>query len=219
MDQCVKTMSTLFIIGGQSTALEIRETVELLNCGFENILNVVANDESCQYSFIQDRDLDAKLEITNKIYFIIGFTNIKLKNKYRTLFRERGGIEYSVLHPQSYIARSAVIGKGVYVAAFADVSTNSVIGDGCIINYQVTIGHDSIIGEDCTFNPGAKIGGHSKIEKNCLLGANSFVLQGLHIAHDTKVDALTYVNTNIDEPSVCKSKSEFQRVRNLYVKQ
>ena len=211
-------MSTLFIIGGQSTALEIRETVELIDNGFEDILNVVADNESCQYSFIHDKDLEAKLENTDKIFFIIGFTNIKLKNKYRTLFSERGGIEYSVIHPQSYIAKSTVIGKGVYVAAFADVSTNSVIGDGCLINYQVTIGHDSIIGEDCTFNPGAKIGGRSKIEKNCLLGANSFVLQGLHIAHDTKVDALTYVKTNIDVPSVCKSKSEFQCVRNLYIK-
>ena len=81
------------------------------------------------------------------------------------------------IEPNSYIAKTAVLGDDVYVGAFAYigenvkignnvkiypnsfVGDNTTIGDNTIVNAGVKIYHECEIGSNCTFHSGVVIGG------------------------------------------------------------
>lgn len=198
--------TTLLIIGGSSTALEIRECAELNSDEYAEILNVVGDNEDCQYSFIQDHELEEKLNTTPNCRFIVGFTNVELKEKYESIFASHNFEPINVIHPTAIISPSAKLGKGNYVGAYVTISSNAIVGNNNLINLQVTIGHDSVTGNNCAINPAARVSGHVKIGDNCLIGANTFIYQGASICHDTQIDAMVYIRENVKEPSVIFSK-------------
>ena len=199
---------TLFIIGGNSTAYSIRETVEISNHGiYDNIFNVVADGEKCDYPYITDSQLIDFIAKNKNIHYIIGFTNQKKREKFSKLFKEFNGTLVNIIHPKAFIFPSAKIGKGNYIACNVIISSKAIIGDNNLINYNVSIGHDTIVGDDCIFNPGARIGGCTKIGNRCLFGANSFVYQGIEIVSDCKFDALVYVKHDVKESITYRNKN------------
>lgn len=192
----------LLIIGGSSTALEIRECAELYYSeSYELIVNVVGNDEECSLSnVVKDGQLDDFIE-GKTFEYIVGFTNQKLKN----IFSEKlaRGKKATIIHPMAYVSPSATIGGGTYIGATAVVSSNATVGEGCIINIGVSIGHDAVIGENCIFNPGTRVSGHCKIGTRTLFGANSFIFQGKSIGEDCAIDAMTYIDRDIEDRKLC----------------
>lgn len=206
---------TLYIIGGASTALEMRETIDLIENPYDCIVNVVADGESCRYSFIEDNQLESHLSRSVKKSFIIGFVNQKLRKKFFDLLTAIGAEPAEIIHPRAFVSKSAKIGKGNYIACNAIVSAEAEVGDMNIINLDVTIGHNAIIGNNCIFNPGARISGNCSIGDRSLFGANSFIYQGISVANDCMIDALSYLNQNIEEPSICTSNvAGFKKYKN-----
>ena len=195
-------MKTLLIIGGSSTAIEIRECADLFyHDKFDNIYNVIRDTESSSLSnVIHDCDIDNFI-VENDIAFIIGFTNQKL----RSLFNDKLSqcTPVNIVHPTAVVSPSANIGVGTYVGATAVISSNAVIGNGCIINIGASIGHDAIIGDNCIINPGARISGNCSVGSRSLIGANAFIFQGKSIGADCAIDALTYIDRDIDEKKLC----------------
>jgi sugar O-acyltransferase (sialic acid O-acetyltransferase NeuD family) len=195
-------MAILLIIGGSSTALEIRECADMYyNDQFDTIYNVIGdNEETSLTNVIHDSQLDSLIR-DKEIAYIIGFTNQKLRN----LFSEKlsSAANVSIIHPTSFISPSAKIGKGSYIGAMAVISSNANVGKGCMINISVSIGHDSIIGDNCIINPGARISGHCVVGNWTLIGANSFVFQGKKIGEDCAIDAMTYIDRDIEENKLC----------------
>lgn len=84
------------------------------------------------------------------------------------------------------------------------------------MNISATIGHNTKIGSDNIFNPGTKVSGCVEIANRCLFGANSFIYQGVHICSDCLIDAMTYLNQNLEEPSICTSNMGFKKYRNRF---
>lgn len=209
---------TLYIIGGNSTAFEIREIFDLYyKDNYTQIYNVIGNEESTILpNSITDSELLESLKESSDISFIVGVTDPNLKKRFRILFEQYSGIEVNCIHPQSYIAPSARLGKGIYIAAFSVVSSNAEIGDGTIININVSIGHDSIIGKDCCINPGARISGHVTIGNKTLIGANAFIFQGLNIGENCAIDAMTYIRHNIKSNIMCSEKNELRSFTNKF---
>lgn len=208
-------MKTLFIVGGSSTALEIREVANLFyKDRFDVILNVVADGESCSYSFVEDKGLLDSIKASDEVYFIVGITNVGLKKKYINLFESHQGLPTNIIHPDVFIAPSATLGKGNFITCQSIISTQAAIGNHNIINYQVMIGHDVVIGDNCTLNPGCKLSGHVKLGDNSMVGSNSFILQGVKIASDVKIDAMTYISRDIDEPATYSGNFGFKKFKN-----
>ena len=195
-------MKTLLIIGGSSTAIEIRECADLFyHDKFEHIYNVIGDTETSSLpNVIHDCDID-KFIVENDIAFIIGFTNQKLRRLFNDKLSQCTPV--SIVHPTAVVSPSANIGEGTYVGATAVVSSNAVIGNGCIINIGASIGHDAILGDNCVINPGARISGNCSVGSRTLIGANVFVFQGKSIGSDCAIDALTYIDRNIDEKKLC----------------
>ena len=204
----------LLIIGGHNLAAEIRETAEQVYDG--EILNVIADDDKCDYPFIYDSEIEKFVINHHEVKFILGFTIKKLRDKYKELFRQLGVEPQTIVSPKAYVSPTAKIGKGSFVGPNVVLSTNVSIGDYCVINFLVGIGHDASLGDDVIVNPGAKISGHCVIGASCLIGTNSFVHQGIGICENTIVDALTHVRKGCKDPTLYSDKNAKQiRVPNL----
>jgi acetyltransferase EpsM len=201
----------IFIIGGKSIALEIRETIDqYYQNQYSEIYNVIGDAEGyCAKNSLRDEELITFISQHHQdmeIYYIIGLTDFKLKHKYVSFFKDYKGNPINIIHPSSYISPSVKLGSGNYIAANAVLSTNAIIGNHNIVNYNVTIGHDTIIGSNCVFNPGARISGNVQIADDVLIGANSFIFQGKNIGKDVLIDAMTYIDRDIPNNSLCSSK-------------
>lgn len=199
----MNNLPTLFIIGGESVSLEIRETAELYRNNYKNIYNVVAKGETSIYSYVSDDELEDILPKTENIRYLVGFGNLKLKKHFYEIFGRFDAELENIIHPSTHISPTAKIGKGNYIGCNSVISTGAIMGDNNIINYNVTIGHDVVIGNDCVFNPGCRISGRDTIGDNCLIGANAFIFQGVSIHSDSIIDALSYIRNNIKEPTIC----------------
>lgn len=205
---------TLYIIGGASTALEIREAIELISNPYDCIVNVIENGGNCRCSYVEDADLEVHLQRSLEKFYIIGFTDQKLRAKYRELLESQGAIPANVIHPTAVLSKSAMLGVGNYVAAYAVISSETRVGNHNIVNIATSLGHNTIIGNDNMFNPGTRISGCVEIGNRCLFGANAFVYQGVHICSDCLIDAMTYLNQNLEEPSICTSNTGFKKYKN-----
>jgi tetrahydrodipicolinate N-succinyltransferase len=210
MDEC------LLIVGGSSTALEIREYADSFYADkYDNVYNLIGDNELAGISnVVHDSELDDF--ISNKqISYIIGFANQRL----RKIFDEKLSMfpKASIIHPTAVIAPSAKVGLGSYIGPFAVISSNACVGESCMINIGVSVGHDANVGNNCIINPGARISGHCKIGDRTLIGANSFIFQGLSVAEDCSIDAMTYLDQNLEESVICtKNTGVLKKYKNRF---
>jgi UDP-3-O-[3-hydroxymyristoyl] glucosamine N-acyltransferase len=75
----------------------------------------------------------------------------------------------------SYIDESSVIGKDIYVGAFAYVGKNSKIGSNVKLYPQAYVGDNVTIGDNCIIYSGAKIYSDSIIGNRCILHSGSVI--------------------------------------------
>ncbi|MDJ0576608.1 MAG: UDP-3-O-(3-hydroxymyristoyl)glucosamine N-acyltransferase [Xenococcaceae cyanobacterium MO_234.B1] len=84
------------------------------------------------------------------------------------------------IHPTAIIDPTAVIGKEVYIGAYAVIQQNVVIGDRVAIHPQVTIypnveiGDNTILYSSCTIQERSKIGSNCVIHSGAVIGAEGF---------------------------------------------
>tara|TARA_B100001059_G_C17764567_1_gene544833 strand:- start:195 stop:839 length:645 start_codon:yes stop_codon:yes gene_type:complete len=209
----------LFIIGGESTGLEIREVVEKYFAEtFNLVFNVIGNDEkSCVFSYIRDNDLQSYFDrLDIEIYYIISMANHSVRQKFIKKFEGKNITPYNIIHPESMISSSAKIGKGVYLAKGAIISSFSKIDDHCVINFGVLIGHDAIVGSNCILNPGCKISGEVKVGENTLVGSNSVIKQGVKIGKNVLIDAMCYMERDAESERMFTNNLDVKEFKNIF---
>ena len=112
-------------------------------------------------------------------------------------FSRQGLIYQSILHCRAYVAMSANIGDGVFLAAQSVVGPESKIERGCVINHGSVVDHDCVVGDFSHIAPNATLGGNVKIGKRVLIGAGATVLPGVSIGDDCIVGAGAVVLKNL----------------------
>jgi sugar O-acyltransferase (sialic acid O-acetyltransferase NeuD family) len=200
--------NTLLIIGSKSTALEIHDVVVChFNDNFLNVVFVIGDNENMtdSYKYIKDSELENYVA-ENECCYIISFANHELRVKFANLLNSYSISPINIIHPSSIISSSASIGLGNYIAAGSIISCNSIIMNHIMINFNTTVGHDSCIKDHCVINPGARISGNVKIGERVLIGTNSIIFQGKNIGDDCLIDALTYIDRDIENSMICSSK-------------
>jgi len=200
----------LLIFGCSSTALEIFDVItEHYSNRFTEVHFIVGDNEKHRIeNSIIEKNLNEYIQNKKgKIFFIISMSNQIIRYKCLKFIEINKLSPFTVIHPKSSIANSAKIGNGVYIAANVSVSSNAKIHNHVIINFNAVIGHDSVINHHTIINPGAVIGGRVNIGERVLVGANSFILQGKKIGSDTSIDALTYIDRDIEDRKICSSKN------------
>jgi UDP-perosamine 4-acetyltransferase len=103
----------------------------------------------------------------------------------------------NAIHPLAIVARSAVLGRNVVIAAGAVVCTEAKIGDFAIINTSATVDHECEIGPAVHVCPGAHLAGRVRVETGAFIGLGANVIQCLRIGAGAIVGAGTVVLVDV----------------------
>jgi carbonic anhydrase/acetyltransferase-like protein (isoleucine patch superfamily) len=115
-----------------------------------------------------------------------------------------GGFFVSFIHPKSDVDPKAIIGKNVYVAAFAAIRADegivsvgdcSSVQESCVLH-----GKNVSVGKRVTIGHGAIVHG-CKVGDNVLVGMNATLLTGCEIGEWSIVAAGAVVTENMKIPS------------------
>jgi sugar O-acyltransferase (sialic acid O-acetyltransferase NeuD family) len=106
---------------------------------------------------------------------------------------------YSIICPNTYIDKSAVIYDGAFIMPGVVVDQRCVVGKGVVLNCNTTISHDSVIGDFSFFGPAVTLSGFVKIGKETFLGSGSVIIDNVSIVNQVKIGAGAVVSKNINE--------------------
>ncbi len=101
----------------------------------------------------------------------MGFT--RLLEAYDTYRNSKTGI-----HPQSFVAESAKIGKDVYIGPFVS------IGENCVIGNNVKIHAHTSIGDFCEIDDFSTLHSNVAVYHSCVIGKNCIIHSGVSIGAD-----------------------------------
>ena len=121
----------------------------------------------------------------------IGIASASVRLRIRDRLDELGLEVVTVIHPQSFVSPSSIIGRGCFIKAGAVVETNSSIGEVCIIDNGVVVAHDSKIGPGVHLAPGVSTGGSVQIGSRTIVGIKSSVATGTIIGENCIVSVGT----------------------------
>jgi len=95
-----------------------------------------------------------------------------------TKYQEIEAQQLTGIQEPSYRAKTARLGQGIFIGAFAYIGENVVIGNNVKIHPQVYIGNNVRIGDNTVLHPGVKI------YHNCVIGTNVTIHAGSVIGGD-----------------------------------
>ena len=158
----------LLILGAGGHGKVVKEIAEAL--GYTNI------------AFLDDNSTEAIGKIADSKAFVnqfqeafVGIGNNEFRGELLNRLEQEGFAIPVLIHPSSYISKSATIEKGTVVEPKAIVNANSIIGVGCIISVGSIVDHDAVL-EDCVHvNAGAICKAGSFVAKEIKLEAGQVV--------------------------------------------
>jgi sugar O-acyltransferase (sialic acid O-acetyltransferase NeuD family) len=95
----------------------------------------------------------------------------------------------TVIDPTAVIARSARIGRGVYVNAGCIVAGLCRIGDLALLNRGASVGHHSVLDDYASIGPGAVLAGSVRVGRGAVIGAGAVILPGIAVGENAVVGA------------------------------
>jgi len=107
----------------------------------------------------------------------------------RSISRSTRASWLTLIHPTSYVAPSAKLGRGVVICAHAVVSEDAVIGDHTIINTSASVDHDAVVGDFSHVACGVTLAGNVSIGSDALIGAGATILPAVKIGERTVLGA------------------------------
>jgi UDP-3-O-[3-hydroxymyristoyl] glucosamine N-acyltransferase len=208
--------STLFICGGQSTALEIAELVATLfpDCRIFHAIGD-AEEVSAPSHIPQSRIGDAVRRCHERPCVLISMADPTIRVSWEETFADLPADYLTLIHPDATVAPSASMGKGCFAAAGVRVSTAARIGDHTILNLNATVGHHASTGCHVIVNPAAALSGRVAVGDRSLIGAHAFLFQGISVGHDCQVDALAYVRQSVPPGHLISSRSAAKALRRV----
>lgn len=108
----------------------------------------------------------------------------------------------TLIDPTSTVARSAVIGHGVYVNAGVVIAGACQLGDWVLVNRSASIGHHASLGDYVSIGPGVVITGNVTVGRGAMIGAGTVVLPELEIGANAVIAAGSVVRSPIPSNSM-----------------
>ena len=130
----------MLIIGAGGHGRVIEETA--ISCGYEYVDFLDDGNPNAVGTF---QDLERLSPAYDGVIVSIG--NNKMRRELTDRLENIHARIVILIHPEAYIAPSAVIGKGTVVLPKAVVHSNVCLGKGCIVSIGALIEHDARIGD------------------------------------------------------------------------
>lgn len=90
----------------------------------------------------------------------------------------------TVVHPNSFVAPSASLGRGVVVKMQSIVSSEAVVDDNVFLQANVIVGHDVHIGAHSQISAFSHIAGGAHLGARCYLGVRASVREECEMGDD-----------------------------------
>ena len=104
----------------------------------------------------------------------------------------------TLIHPETVIAESVVIGAGTAVMAGTVINPGVRIGKGCIINTCSSVDHDCNVGDYVHIAVGSHLCGNVTVGNGTWVGAGAIVSNNVSICSQCMIGAGTVIVKNID---------------------
>lgn len=110
-----------------------------------------------------------------------------------------------VQSPNSYLARSAIVGEGSILMHYSLVNAGATIGVNCIVNSHALVEHDVAVGDHCHVSTGAILNGCVSIGPGSFIGSGAIVREGVKVGTNVIVSAGVRVFRNQPDGAVVRS--------------
>jgi sugar O-acyltransferase (sialic acid O-acetyltransferase NeuD family) len=134
--------------------------------------------------------------------FLICIANIgrgQVRLRYARRLETLGILPVSAIHPTTFIAETAKIGRGFQTFPRAVVGEFATIGDYSIVGINAAIDHECIVGNGCHVMGGAAIAGDVTINDGSEIGANATVLPHITVGKNSIVGAGAVVTKDVPD--------------------
>lgn len=192
-------MSNRIIIVGAGGHAKV--CIDVLRAAGESIAYCISNSNYCESLMgIPVLSGDENLRKLRKVGYFKAFVAIG-SNEVRIALALKCIAEgYTLINSISnhaYIAKSALIGKGVAIMPGAIINADTIIRDFSIVNTGATIDHDCQIGEAVHVGPQCALAGNVIVESGATLGIGCKVIPGIRIEQKAIVAAGAVVIDNV----------------------
>ena len=170
-------------------------------CEHERVLGYV--EPTSDLEIILDPKSAKQIGVVNRNvhYGVIGLGKVEYKEQSAREWEEKGVQLSTLIFDQTYVSRSAQIGKGSVVLPFAYVDGKSQIGVCSYIGPNTNM-ISSTIGDYSHLAPGARTFAGSIIGDRVFIGANSVIFPCVNVGSDSVIGAMTLVDRNIPKKTI-----------------
>jgi len=105
----------------------------------------------------------------------------------------------NLVHPHSFMSKTANIGHGVIINSGAQIATKVAIGNHVLINRGALIGHDVVINDFVTISPGANIASNVNIGPWSNIGMGAIIIDHVNIGEASYIGAGSLVTKDIPD--------------------
>jgi len=135
-------------------------------------------------------NLLSKLRQQQKVrHAIVAIGDNRVRPRYAALLREQGFELLNAIHPTASVAKTAILGTNIVIAAQSAVCNEARIGDSCILNTACVIDHECELEEAVHVCPKVALAGRVRAGAASWLGIGSTIIQCLSIGQNATVGA------------------------------
>lgn len=127
----------------------------------------------------------------------LGYKHLALKRLIITSLISSGRFVPSLVHPSSFVHKTAKIGPGVVIYPMSNVDKEVTISMGVLLNNSVVVSHNSTIGSCSYLSPGTVLSGNVSIGSECFVGAGTVVANSVNIGDESVIGVGSVVAKNL----------------------
>lgn len=131
-------------------------------------------------------------------YFVLAFSNPKMKNNLIQEIQMRKGKFLNLIHPTAIIATTVNIGIGNLIGPYVMLGPNVTLGNFNLLTSQTIISHDSIVG-NCNFFATSLLCGHTKVGDDNYFSIRSTTIPDVVIGNRNTIQAGMILDKNIGD--------------------
>jgi acetyltransferase EpsM len=189
----------IYIIGCGGNAKVVVDICEL------NKYNVVGFFDD---KFVSEEQIYHKYKIVGKICDVVHHPGCNIVNSIgdcktrQKIFDELRSLQLNwvnCIHPNSYISKTAKIGKGNIICCGSFINCDAKLGDFNLVNTHSVIEHDCRLGNFNHIGPSSTLCGSIQVGNTNLFGAGTTVIPGKIIGNFNIIGAMSAVINDIND--------------------
>lgn len=134
--------------------------------------------------------------------FLMAVGDPEARAKIAKRIQASGGQFETIVHPASYVASTASIGKGSIIAPFASVGASAALAELCQVHFYASVAHDVRVGKYSALSPYAAVNGGGRLGECSFMGTRATVNPLKAVGDHSKVAAGAVVYQDVPDWSL-----------------